>query len=310
MWHSIFFVILVIFTIIFIFRFGTNKPATHTDLEESNQSNTQIQMEIDTLEALLPMSDTPILNINPKWRDCLRSHHNIFLKEYEAFTSKYTVAPHRSSVGVYASSIDKYDKWNSIVLLLFGNDTKFAHMFPKTMRILNSVEQPFPSIIFSTLSPGAVLEPHRGVTKAVLRYHLGLRVPKAFDNCHISLWDENGKEFKHSWEAGKDVVFDDTFEHGVQNRTKESRTVLFLDVQREYNDTKHQKVRDRLLQIGNNVVHYNELKRIDALWARTLRVRHLSRLRKKNQSRRAHGFGFRSSHHAPNPPYKITRTAI
>jgi|SaaInlV_125m_DNA_1040241.scaffolds.fasta_scaffold05998_3 hypothetical protein len=291
MWHSIFLVIfsfcLVIFTIIFCFSFGTSSL---TDLEESlreNQTNTQIQMEIDTLEALLPMSDSPILNINTKWRDSIRSHHNIFLKEYEAFTSKFTVAPHKSSVGVYASTIDKYDKWNSIVLRLFGNDTKFANMFPNTMRILNSAGQPFPSIIFSTLSPGAELEPHRGVTKAVLRYHLGLRVPKAFENCHISLWDENGKEFKHSWEAGKDVVFDDTFEHGVQNRTKESRTVLFLDVQREYNDTKHQETRDRLLQIGNKLVHYNELKRINALWARTLRVRHLSRfsrLRKKNQS--------------------------
>lgn len=276
MWHPTFLLIfsfcLIIITIIFHFSLGTAQPATHTD---SNQTNTQIQMqmEIDTLEALLPMSDTPILDINPKWRNCIRSHHNIFLKEYESFTSKFTVAPHRSSVGVYASSVDKYDKWNSIVLRLFGNDTKFAHMFPNTMRILNSTGQHFPSIIFSTLSPGAVLEPHRGVTKAVLRYHLGLRTPKAFDKCHISLWDENGKEFKHNWEVGKDVVFDDTFEHGVQNRTKQSRTVLFLDVQREYNNTKHQETRDRLLQLGNRVVHYNELKRINALWERTLTER-------------------------------------
>jgi len=204
--------------------------------------------------------------------------------EYDAFTSKFTVASHKSSVGVYASSIDKYNKWNSIVLRLFGNDTKFANMFPNTMRILNSAGQPIPSIIFSTLSPGAVLEPHRGVTKAVLRYHLGLRVPKAFDNCHISLWDENGEEFKHSWEAGKDVVFDDNFLHGVQNRTKEPRTVLFLDVQREYNNTKHLDARDRLLHIGNKIVDYNELKQINALWARTLwerflRVQRLRRLK-------------------------------
>ena len=270
MWYLI---LLIIFSIIIIF-FLSLGIGSHTDLESlrMNQNRRQIQMETerDHLESLLPVSDTPILDINPKWRDWIRCHDSIFLKEYDAFTSKFTIASHKSSVGAYASSIDKYDKWNSIVLRLFDNDTKFANMFPNTMRILNSTGECIPSIIFSTLSPGAVLEPHRGVTKAVLRYHLGLRAPKAFDNCYISLWDENGKEFKHSWKAGNDIVFDDNFLHGVQNHTKEPRTVLFLDIKREYNDAKHKYARDRLLHIGNKIVKYNELKQINDLWLRTL----------------------------------------
>lgn len=237
-------------------------------LASRSSSHVRPQVEIDRLDSLLPLSDAPILDINPRWREYIRSHHQVFLEEYDAFASKFTVAHHRDNVGGYASSIDKYDKWNSIVLRLFDHDTKFAQMFPNTMRVLNSAGEHIPSIIFSTLAPGAVLDPHRGVTKSVLRYHLGLRVPRDFNECYISLWDESGEEFRHSWEDGRDIVFDDNYLHGVQNRTEEPRTVLFLDVRRSYVDSQHQKIRDRLLRLGRKTVRHNEINNINAVYSK------------------------------------------
>lgn len=222
---------------------------------------------LQRLESVLPLCETPILETSPFWRKYIRSHKEVFLQEYDAFASEYTASLARDNIGAYASTIDTHEKWTSIVLRLFDQDTEFAQLFPTTMRVLSRAGVHIPSIIFSTLAPGAVLKPHRGVTKSVLRYHLGLRVPRDFRNCYISLWDESGREYRHSWECGKDVVFDDNYLHGVQNHTEEPRTVLFLDVRRPYQDAEQQRIRDRLLRIGHDMVRRDEVPKINALYS-------------------------------------------
>lgn len=54
----------------------------------------------------------------------------------------------------------------------------------------------------------------------VLRCRLGLIVP---DDC----WIRVGHETK-TWEEGKCLVFDDTFEHEVRNRSNTSRIILLI----------------------------------------------------------------------------------
>jgi beta-hydroxylase len=61
----------------------------------------------------------------------------------------------------------------------------------------------------------------------VLRYHLGLIVPREAEACRIRV----GEDIRH-WEAGKSMIFDDTFNHEVWNDTDEMRVVLFVDVLR------------------------------------------------------------------------------
>jgi beta-hydroxylase len=81
--------------------------------------------------------------------------------------------------------------------------------------------------LFSILLPGARLPPHRGPWKGFLRYHLGLMVPAASDQCGIAV----DGQLAH-WQEGKSLLFDDTYEHRVWNDTLETRVVLFLDVVR------------------------------------------------------------------------------
>ncbi len=81
--------------------------------------------------------------------------------------------------------------------------------------------------MFSILSPRKHILPHRGPYKGVLRYHLGLIVPQDAEACRIRV----GEDIRH-WEAGRSMVFDDTFNHEVWNDTDETRVVLFVDVLR------------------------------------------------------------------------------
>jgi aspartyl/asparaginyl beta-hydroxylase (cupin superfamily) len=77
---------------------------------------------------------------------------------------------------------------------------------------------------FSRLAPGAHIVPHRGYegySGHVLRVHLGLHVP---DGCTMRV----GTETK-SWKEGECLVFDDSVEHEVWNRSDRTRTILLCD---------------------------------------------------------------------------------
>jgi beta-hydroxylase len=81
--------------------------------------------------------------------------------------------------------------------------------------------------MFSILSPRKHILDHRGPYKGVLRYHLGLIVPRDAEDCKIRV----GEDFRH-WMQGESMVFDDTYNHEVWNDTDETRVVLFVDVLR------------------------------------------------------------------------------
>ena len=70
---------------------------------------------------------------------------------------------------------------------------------------------------------------HRTVAgcRAVVRLHLGLIVPEDRASCWIRVDDQIC-----TWEEGKVIVFDDTYEHEVRNDTPDRRVVLFVDFDR------------------------------------------------------------------------------
>jgi aspartyl/asparaginyl beta-hydroxylase (cupin superfamily) len=95
---------------------------------------------------------------------------------------------------------------------------------PEATRLVESIPG-MTTAGFSSLAPGAYIGPHVGASKAVLRCHLGLIVP---DRCEIRV----GTEIR-SWEEGKCLIFDDTFEHEAWNRSEQTRIVLLIDFQRQ-----------------------------------------------------------------------------
>ena len=57
--------------------------------------------------------------------------------------------------------------------------------------------------------------------------HLGLVVPQQRDRCVMRVVDQN-----LTWEEGRCLVFDDTYDHEVHNDTDEERVVLLFDFDR------------------------------------------------------------------------------
>lgn len=94
---------------------------------------------------------------------------------------------------------------------------------PETAAVLDSLEavQGCDLMLFSANVPGTHIRPHCGPHNARLRCHLGLVVP---EGCSMRV----GSEVR-TWEEGRCLVFDDSFEHEVWNRGEGTRVVLLVD---------------------------------------------------------------------------------
>lgn len=116
--------------------------------------------------------------------------------------------------------------WKRFYLKWYGEPLASAEsLCPKTVALLNAI----PSVkaaMFALLPPGSKLNPHRDPFAGSLRYHLGLITPNSED-CRIFV---DGQ--MHAWGDGKDVVFDETYVHWAENRTDQTRVILFADVER------------------------------------------------------------------------------
>ncbi|NXI62638.1 ASPH hydroxylase, partial [Anseranas semipalmata] len=78
-------------------------------------------------------------------------------------------------------------------------------------------------IKYSVMHPGTHVWPHTGPTNCRLRMHLGLVIPK--EGCRIRCAQEN-----RTWEEGKVLIFDDSFEHEVWQDAENYRLIFIVDV--------------------------------------------------------------------------------
>ncbi|QUL39355.1 aspartyl/asparaginyl beta-hydroxylase domain-containing protein [Erythrobacter sp. JK5] len=123
--------------------------------------------------------------------------------------------------------IMKDESWRSFFLVGYGHrQAENIARAPRTAALIENIPG-LNSAFFSILAPGSVIVPHRGVTKAFITAHLGLVVPSRPESCWMRI---DGRKLR--WEEGKWLVFDDTYEHEVQNRTDETRIVLLCQIAR------------------------------------------------------------------------------
>ncbi len=117
-------------------------------------------------------------------------------------------------------------EWRLLPLVMMQEEAPgIGDYCPVTMSLLRQIPG-LTTAAFSRLHPGTHIEPHRGFTDTVLRYHLALDVP-------------NGTRFRigseeRVWQEGETWIFDDTFEHEAENLGDRPRTVLLLDFLRPY----------------------------------------------------------------------------
>ncbi|MFN2185168.1 MAG: aspartyl/asparaginyl beta-hydroxylase domain-containing protein [Anaerolineae bacterium] len=130
--------------------------------------------------------------------------------------------------------------WKRFYLKWYGEPLPSAEaLCPRTVELLGRLPD-VKAAMFALLPPGSKLNPHRDPFAGSLRYHLGLITPNSED-CRIFV---DGQ--MHAWRDGEDVVFDETYVHWAENRTDQTRVILFCDVVRP--------LRTRLVQAFNRRV--------------------------------------------------------
>ncbi|MEL7208156.1 MAG: aspartyl/asparaginyl beta-hydroxylase domain-containing protein [Actinomycetota bacterium] len=117
--------------------------------------------------------------------------------------------------------------WDAVVLRHNGGWVdRNTDRFPRTVEVLRRLPG-LRAALFSSLSPGARIPPHRGANNGVLRAHLGVVVPGPLGACHLDV----GRA-RVSWEEGRAFGFDDSYVHGAVNDTDADRIVLMIEVDR------------------------------------------------------------------------------
>jgi aspartyl/asparaginyl beta-hydroxylase (cupin superfamily) len=148
------------------------------------------------------------LNIATDGRPYLTNRHRLEGEQWEPLVNKMSWA----SVHLYQSGV--------------ANE-KVIHKFPETLEALAGVPLATtngrPSEVFiSVLAPHTRIPEHFGVSSAILTAHLPIEVPPG---CGLRVHEE-----MRTPEAGKLMVFDDTWEHSAWNNSSLPRVVLIFEL--------------------------------------------------------------------------------
>jgi len=123
--------------------------------------------------------------------------------------------------------ISKGNNWKVFTFYVFGKRVdENCVICPETAKELGKIKN-LQNAFFSILAPHYHIPAHKGPTRAIIRVHLGLIIPEQREKCWIRVHDKFT-----TWEEGKCIIFDDSYEHEVHNETDQLRVVLFLDFDR------------------------------------------------------------------------------
>ena len=172
--------------------------------------------------------NTPFLDPSTfSWVRTLEADWTVIRAELERVLEAPERIPNFQDISRDQYNLTQDDKWKS--WFLHGYGYKMEHncaLCPETTRILESVPGMF-TAFFSVLAPGKHIPLHRGPYRGLLRCHLALIVPEPRQDCWIEVGGETSL-----WEEGRCIVFDDTYQHRVENNTGGRRVVLFIDIER------------------------------------------------------------------------------
>jgi len=179
------------------------------------------------LKLTLPGNPPFIENINGVFpqNKILEDNFSVYKNEMLAFMDSQSEIDcfHTKTPGVtVAKTGDKC--WRSVHIKTIKSFVPgFEQICPELYKILNTpmVYNAFLSI----LDPGVNIPKHVGYSRMYLRYHLGVEIPEVKEKPFIICGGQ-----KYTWKEGKGVIFDDMYQHYVENPTDYRRIVLFVDL--------------------------------------------------------------------------------
>jgi ornithine lipid ester-linked acyl 2-hydroxylase len=161
------------------------------------------------------------------WVSHIEDNWQVIREELERVLEDRDALPNFQDISKDQIEITDDDRWKTFFLYGYGFKAQLnTEMCPRTTALMEQIPG-MKTAMFSILSPRKHILDHRGPYKGVLRYHLGLIVPRDREACRIRVGDDI-----RLWEEGKSLIFDDTFNHEVWTDTDDTRVVLFVDVMR------------------------------------------------------------------------------
>ncbi|MDG4896516.1 aspartyl/asparaginyl beta-hydroxylase domain-containing protein [Mesorhizobium sp. WSM4976] len=150
----------------------------------------------------------------------------------EALAAKLNKAPRFHEIMPEQADISANDglDWRMFVLKAYDMTVpeNLARM-PVLSRLLAECPE-VKSAAVSFLAPRKHIPPHRGPFRGIMRFHLGLVIPKQPDGRPATIMMINHEERRIA--DGECMLWDDTFEHEVMNNSDQPRVALLLDVWR------------------------------------------------------------------------------
>jgi beta-hydroxylase len=157
------------------------------------------------------------------WTADLRKRWPAIRSELDRLLENLDDVPNFQDIQIEQRELTTDDKWKTYAFYGYGVSVdRNQRECPATADAIFAIPG-MTSAMFSILAGNKRLPPHRGPYKGVLRYHLGLKVPQP-DRCGIRVREQVAR-----WEEGKELIFDDTYEHEAWNDGAEPRVVLFVD---------------------------------------------------------------------------------
>ena len=174
------------------------------------------------------ISNSPVLDAQSfEWTNRLKQNWRDIRDEALSIYEHRQAIPPLREISPDHRRIMKDDAWRSFFLVGYGHrEEGNIGRAPKTATLIDTIPG-LNSAFFSILDPGAVIVPLRGVTKAFITAHLGLKIPQKRENCWMRVDDQ-----RIHWEDGEWVIFDDTYEHEVRNDSDETRIILLCQIER------------------------------------------------------------------------------
>jgi aspartate beta-hydroxylase len=178
----------------------------------------------------------------PSWCVDLEAYSDVVLREFQQLYNTTHLWPrvgqsdHREGSGQHDGRVVRGGDWREVVLFGTGSSPHGSHpgeFAPLTRQWIRAhlpeaielAEAGGGEVIFSVLQPHTTLLPHCATTNLRLTAHLALSIPSNDGNgrCRIRV----GSQWEN-WQRGKVLVFDDSFEHEVENTTDQMRAVLLI----------------------------------------------------------------------------------
>ncbi|MET7908356.1 aspartyl/asparaginyl beta-hydroxylase domain-containing protein [Streptomyces avermitilis] len=138
-------------------------------------------------------------------------------------------AARREAFSDYEHYLTRQENWQALYLFQKGGLVEeSAATVPTTYQLLKDVAVdtekicPLLECHFSTLLPGAAIDLHCDLWNFSINLHLAVDIP---DLCSITVAGET-----RSWEEGKCLLFDYSFEHEARNEGTRPRTCLLIDL--------------------------------------------------------------------------------